>query len=197
MGLSAEKAQNKQADTLLGSTTKAVDKASEVNPATKEMEDYWKSIIDWDTGKSGPVDVHNLPGSGVDIGLFESAKKNSDAGRIGRGFGTMGDNTNPAFTEALGKEMESDRATAASGMLEDAVQGKVAEARGALTGIGAQETQQSLNAAGLRANLYSTYLNRPRNPGLLSQFIGGATGAAGTLGASAIANGGWAGLFAM
>lgn len=183
MGLSGEKAQNKQADTMLTTTNTAIDRASAEDEALREMRAYWKSIIDWDTGKMidpatgqpKPINVRDLPGSGADISLFENAKGVKDAGRVGRGFGTVGDNVNPAFTAALDKEMENERSIAASGMLEDVVQNKVADARGGLTGIGMHGDQRNANVAGLRSNLYSTYLNRPRNPSLLSQFLGGAS----------------------
>lgn len=184
MGLSGEKAQNKQADTLLGSSTAAIDTASHEDAATKEMRDYWKSIVDWDTGKAGPVDIHKLPGSGADIALFQDAKTQRDAGRVGRGFGTAGENVNPGFLDALDKEMENERSIEASGRLEDVVQGKVGEARAGLTGVGAQADTRNMNVAGMRGNLYSTYLNRPRDPSLFSQFLSGAA----TVGAGLASN---------
>src|SRR5467141_563436 len=129
MGLSGDKAQNQQANTMLGAANTAADKAGQEDEATRKMREYWQSIVDWDTGKSGPIDVHNLPGSGVDIGLFENAKVQRDAGRVGRGLGTAGDNVNPGFLAALDKELATQRDIEASGRLEDVVQGKVGEAR--------------------------------------------------------------------
>lgn len=197
MGLSGEKAQNKTADTQLAATNTAINTAAQEDPALKQMREYWQSIADWDEGKKGPIDVHDLPGSGVDIGLFENAKAMRDAGRVGRGLGTAGENVNPAFTTALDKELESDRAIEASGALEDAVRRKVGEARAGLTGIGQNAEARNLNVAGLRGNLYSTYLNRPREKSALSQFLSGGLQAASGLGSAAIQSGGWAGLFAL
>lgn len=197
MGLSGDKAQNKQADTYMNTTNTAINTAATEDPALKAMRDYWQSISDWDAGKNGPVDVHDLPGSGVDIGLFQNAKAMRDAGRVGRGLGTAGDNVNPAFTTALDKELESDRNTEASGALEEAVRRKVGEARAGLTGIGTNAEARNLNVAGLRGNLYQTYLNRPREKSALGQFLSGGLQAATGLGSAAINHGGWSGLFAM
>lgn len=193
MGMSGEKAQNSQANTLLGTTNTAIDTASTENPATKQVHDYWQSIMDWDTGKlmgpdgkAKPVDIHDLPGSGADIALFEDAKAQRDAGRVGRGLGTVGDKVNPGFLAALDKELENERDIQASGRLEDTVQGKVAEARAGLTGIGTQTDARNQNVAGLRANLYGTYLNRPRDPSLFAQLLQGGLAAGGQLGSAAI-----------
>lgn len=197
MGLSGEKAQNKQADTMLATSQQATTQAAKEDPATKAMRDYWQSIVDWDTGKNGPTDIYNLPGSGTDIALFENAKALRDAGRVGRGVGTAGSNVNPNFLSALDRELENERGIMASGALEDAVRGKVGMAQAGLTGIGANAETRNLNAAGLQQNLYSTYLNRPRQPSALGQFLQGGLAAASNLGSSAIQSGGWAGLFAI
>lgn len=194
MGMSGEKAQNQQANTLMASTNTSIDKAATVDPALQQMRDYWMKIKDWETGKSGPIDVRNMPGSDVDIGLFNDAKVSHDAGRIGKGLGTMTDGGNPLYTAALDKEMAQDRDLQASGMLENSVETKVANANAALTGIGTQQQQQNLNVAGLRGGLYKDYLNRPIQPGFGQQLAMGAMSAVGQIGGGLASYGGLAAL---
>lgn len=202
MGMSGEKAQNQQANSLMASTNTAIDKASTTDPDLAAMKDYWRKIDQWGqgtmvdpvTGEKMPVDVRNIPGGDVDIGLFNAAKESHDTGRIGRGLGTMGDGVNVNYTQALDRELQSNKDIAASGMLENTVDSKLTNARAALTGLGTQQSQQNVDVAQLRSGLYRDYLNRPIKPSFGEQLAMGALSAVGQVGAGLASYGGLAAL---
>ncbi len=135
-------------------TQAAIAKASEVDPFTKDLEDKAQGLYDWEMGKSGPIDVRNMPGGGPLIDLYSEAKKTTDAGRIGRGLNTMSDTTPAGFTESLDKENQLTRDQAASGELERNVSGTLAANDAMLGNLGAAATNQNDYVASLQTSLY-------------------------------------------
>ncbi|HEY9405804.1 MAG TPA: hypothetical protein VIQ24_24350 [Pyrinomonadaceae bacterium] len=81
-----------------------------------------RALEDWRNGILGPVDVRRMPGSDVAMGLFRDSLQARDAGRIGRGLGVLNDGANPAYSAALGKELDAERHLQASGQLEGNVE---------------------------------------------------------------------------
>lgn len=164
----------------------AVDTASAPDSITQRLINKATSLDDWETGKSGPIDIRSMPGAGPQIALFEAAKKQSDAGRIGRGLNTVGEGANPNYVAKLDKENELDRNLNASGELESNVEGALGAKDAMLGNLSNVGEARNMNIAGLREGRYGNdmqnYLKmvmRPREPGFLEQLakasIGGAT----------------------
>lgn len=193
MGMSGDKGAKATEKGLLDQSNTAIGKADTIDPALKKERDYWMAIKDWQMGvgadgKKVAVDVRNIPGGDVDIGLYNAAKQAHDQNRIGTGIGTATDNANPTFSAARDKETEMEKSLNASGMLEGVVENKVNNADAALTGLGTQQANQNLNVAQLRSGLYSTNLNRPNRMSFLQQLaLAGMSGASQAAGAAAMA----------
>ena len=136
----------------------------------------------WRSGEAGPIDVRNMPGGAVPMGLFNDAKQARDEGRIGRGYGMLNDGANPNFAAALGKEMDLERSLAASGALENNVDqtlGALDEELGDLTGIGNSRSQylaQLARAAAGDANDRLSQFRQNKKPSFLKQLALGAIG---------------------
>jgi hypothetical protein len=98
----------------------------------------------------GPKDTRNLPGADTAIALFKDARASRDAGRIGRGYGMLADGANPNFTASLEKEMQLDRDLAASGALEENVEGILEGNKAEMYGLSGNSRNQYI--AGLRTS---------------------------------------------
>lgn len=183
MGMSGNKGMSKAEEASRGQADVAIGKADTIDPALQKERNYWMAIKDWQMGvgadgKKVAVDVRNIPGGDVDIGLYNAAKQSHDQNRIGTGIGTATDNANPTFSAARDKETEMEKSLNASGMLEGVVENKVNNADAALTGLGTQQANQNLQVAGLRNQAYNTFLNRPQGNSFLQQLaLAGLSGA--------------------
>jgi hypothetical protein len=144
----------------------ATDAAAAADPLEEERRQRVKAFSDWESGKSGPVDVRNMPGHDIAISLFNDAKTSRDSGRVGRGLGSISSGANPNYVASLDKEMQMERDVNASGALENYVDNAVADNKAETTGLwqsadarratAAQLYQGSANAA---QNGYFSYLN--------------------------------------
>lgn len=158
--------------------TAAVEKAATPDPLLEARRAHVTALDDWESGKSGPIDVRNMPGGGTRIALFNDAKQSMDAGRVGKGYGSLEDGTNPNYATSLNKENELSQNLAASGALENdvntALQGKDAE----MYGLANISNAQNMNVANLQQNAYDSdqakwlsYLMRPKQQGFLKQLL--------------------------
>jgi hypothetical protein len=149
----------------------------------KHAMDLWR----WQQGESGPIDVRNMPGGGVDIALFNDALKVNDANRVGRGVGSMSGTANPNFVAALNKENEMERHKFASGALEGNVNDALAANNAEMTGLYQTANARNMGIAGMREGRYESdqdrYLRylmsreaRPSFLRTLSQSFAGALG---------------------
>lgn len=144
--------------------TAAAAKAAEVDPFEAEQRARVKALADWESGKSGPIDVRNMPGSGVGMSLFAEAKKARDSGRVGRGLATLESGANPAFATALDREGQLERDLAASAGLEDYVSGRLAGLDERMLGLAGTSAERAFRLASLADSRYANYLNRPAKP---------------------------------
>lgn len=150
-----------------------------------------RGVEEWDQGLRGPKDIRNLPGADTSIALFRDAKTSRDAGRIGRGFATMADGTNPNFIASLDKEMQLERDLAASGALEENVEGILEGNKAELYGLSGMANSRNMGIAGMRSSAEQaaqdralTFLMRPKQPSFLKQLALAGVGAAGQVGAA-------------
>lgn len=151
------------------SSDMAIGKAAAPDPLEERRRTRALALDKWANGESGPIDVRDMPGGGVNLALFEDAKKVNDAGRMGRGVGSMSGNANPNYVAKLNQENEMRRHEMASGALEgsvnDALNFNNAE-MGNLTNIG---NARNMNIANLQEGRYENerdrelrYLLRPK-----------------------------------
>src|ERR1051325_10218616 len=104
----------------------AIATASQPDEIEARRRAHAIALDKWRNGESGPIDVRNMPGGGVDIALFYDALKVNDANRVGRGVGSLSGNANPNYIAALNKENELERHKLASGALESNVENELA-----------------------------------------------------------------------
>lgn len=156
----------------------AVDTASKPDPITQRITDKATALDDWESGKSGPIDVRNMPGGGAQIALYDAARQSTDAGRVGTGVNSMGDGVNANFAASLDKENTMDRDLAAKGMLENNVNATLAGKDAVLGNLSGMAENRNMNIANLQENAaqndqsnFLKYLMRPRTPSFLKQLI--------------------------
>lgn len=171
----------------------ATKTASVAPPAEKNIDEYNTALWNWRMGKSGPIDIRNMPGAGPTIALYNDAKTAHDSGRVGRGVNSMTDGVNPNFSASLDKQNELERDLAAKGALEGQVTGALDQNTAAMGGLASAENARNMNIAGMKNQDYlasqSNYLDALktfRQPNffrqLAMQFAQGA-GAGATAGA--------------
>lgn len=163
----------------------AMAKAELPDPLEARQRDYVTKIWDWRDEKNGPMDIRKFPDATA-IALYNDAKKSHDAGRVGTGLATLEGNVNPNYAASLDKEMQMERDTRASGLLEEQVDDTLAGADVAGGNLAAMGNARSMNIAGLRQSGYNSdqdrfmaYLMRPRQPSFLRQMALSLAGSAG------------------
>jgi hypothetical protein len=185
------------ADKAAAKSDEAITAAGKADPLEDRRRAQVLAFDKWQSGESGPMDVLNMPGGGTAIDLFKNAKRARDAGRIGRGYGLLGDNANPNFSASLDKEMQLERDVNASGALEQNVEDSIAGNNAELYGLAGAADSRNLSIAGLRSsadegaqNRYTQYLLRPKQPSFLKQLALSAIGGASQIGAAYATAGG-------
>jgi hypothetical protein len=160
----------------------AAEAAAKPDPLEQRQRDYALSLDKWRMGESGPIDVRNMPGSGVGMSLFSEAKRSRDAGRIGRGLASLSDGANPNFAASLDKEMQLERDTRASGILEGYVDDTLGALDNKMTGLASMGNARSMGLAGLFNSMadsaygrYSDY-RKSKRPSFFKQLLMGFAG---------------------
>lgn len=176
-----------QVDAANARANAAEKAAATPDPFEQRRRDYLMSVDDWRTGKSGPIDVRNMPGGAVGLALRQEAMKAHDAGRLGRGLATLSDGANPNFSAALDKETQLQRDLEGAGQLEDYVDNTLAGVdaeMGNWAGVGNSRNMTLYNTAANQAqqaygNLQSYRQNK--SPSFFKQLALGAIGSSGQL----------------
>lgn len=179
-GRAQESALQQQAMQQQAAFNIALQKAETPDPLTQRLRDYVGKILDYRDGTSGPQDVRNFPDQTA-MDLYTSAKQVTDAGRVGKGYGTLSDGANPAFATELDKENDLKRGEFASGMLDQYVNNAITGATGEAASLGAGADATNMAVAGMlntdyndAENRYVNYLMRPKQPSFLQQLALGA-----------------------
>jgi hypothetical protein len=165
----------------------AITTASQPDEIEARRRAHAIALDKWRNGESGPIDIRDMPGGGVDIGLFNDALKVNDANRIGRGVGSMSGNANPNFIAAVNKEQELERHKLASGELESNVNNELAANDAEMTGLYQTADARNQAIAGLQEGRYENdqdrylryLMNREARPSFLrtlSQSFAGSLG---------------------
>lgn len=184
--------QERETDRL--AAEKKLEAAAVPDPLETRRRDYITSVDDWRMGKSGPIDVRNMPGGGVGMSLFNDAKRSRDAGRIGRGLATISAGANPNFAAALDKETQLERDLAASGALENDVNDRLGDVDAEMLGLANVGNTRAMRLADMAQSVYgraddayTKLRDKPKPPSFLKQFaLGLASNASYSKGAFAI-----------
>lgn len=169
----------KEEDALRQAALASQVKAEAPDPFEQRRRDHVLSMDKWRKGESGAIDVRNMPGGAVPLALFKEAKASRDAGRVGRGLGTLSDGANPNFTAALDKENQIERDLNAAGMLESHVDDTLAGVDAEMTGLA--NTGNARNMAMYEMALKRLMdFQRNKQPSFLKQMaLGGISGLSG------------------
>jgi hypothetical protein len=168
-GREREDALKKAAADAESRANAAITTAAAPDPLEERRRARSLAIDKWDMGESGPKDIRNLPGADTAIALFKDAKASRDAGRIGRGYGMLADGANPNFTASLDKEMQLERDLAASGALEENVEGILEGNKAEMYGLSGMGNSRNQYIAGLRASANESAQERAIRMMLLRQ----------------------------
>ena len=176
-GKAQENAYQGAAGTALANADAALTTAGKPDELEQRRRDHVLALDKWENGESGPIDVRNMPGGGVDMALFNDAKSVHDSNRVGRGVGSMSGNANPNFVAAMKQEQDLERGKFASGLLEENVNNKLAAKDAEMTGLYQTANARNMNVAGMREGRYQNaeqralqYLLRPKQPNFFQQL---------------------------
>lgn len=173
---------NDQSAALFASAQAQAANAAKPDPLEELQRQHAQQLDDWEYSKNAPIDVRNMPGSNVGIGLFNDAKTAHDANRKGKGL-AFAENQNSNYATALDKENQITRDVNASGDLENYVSDKLAAKDQMMSGLAAMGNARNSSSADRAMSMWNAYINRPQKPSFLKQFALGALGAAGQIGA--------------
>lgn len=162
--------------------TAAIAKAETADPLEARRRARVEKILDWD---EHPTSVRYFPDQSA-IALYTDAKRITDAGRVGKGYGTLADGANSNFVASLDKEYEHERGLAASGALEEHVNNSIMGARAEAGDLSAMGNARNMNIAQMRNSNYNAdqdrwlaYLTRPKQDSFLKKLaLGGVSGLA-------------------
>jgi hypothetical protein len=164
-----------QAATVKADT--AIAAAGKPDELEQRRRDYVLNLDKWQNGENGPIDVRNMPGADVAMGLYNDSLKVHDANRIGRGYGTLAGNANPNFVAALDKENEMQRHQQAAGALEGYVGDTLAAKDQEMTGLYHTADARNAAVAGMQTNRegsaqdrYLRFLMRPKAPNFFREL---------------------------
>lgn len=181
-GRQQEDSLKRAATTTQASADTAIANATPADPLRQRLMDRIGKILDWRDDKGAPKDVRDFPDQAA-MSIYTDAKRVSDEGRVGRGYGTLSDGGSDTYAAALGKELESERGLEASGRLEGFVNDSLNAADAGAVSMGGQEEDRRMALAGMfnsnaqAANdRYTSYLARPKQPGFLKSLALGAVG---------------------
>lgn len=181
MGWSGGKSKEQKNEDYLRGLIEADRTARSTAVATAAAPNEWetrigtqaKALDDWEhsigpDGKAAPIDIHNMPGGGAKIALFNEANNMTDAGRVGRGTASMTDGANPNFVKSLDAEFQNERKTAAQGQLENSVNQALYAKDAVMGNLSDVGNQRNMQIAGMEqdqgnsdSNRWLTYLMRP------------------------------------
>lgn len=126
--------------------------AANADPLEERRRANVLALDKWENGESGPIDIRNMPGNGVDMALFNDSMQVHDAGRIGKGYGSLASNANPNFVASLDKQNEMERHLAAQGALEAGINNKLAAKNAEMSGLYTLADNRNMNIASLEHN---------------------------------------------
>lgn len=155
----------------------SIVKAEAPDAMEEQRRRYVKRVLDW---QENPTSVRDFP-DGSAMALYRNAKEATDAGRVGKGYGTLSDGGSGTYAAALDKELGMERDLAAAGSLEENVNNAITGAQveaGHWADVG---NARSMNIAGMRnsnsnaaQDRYVNYLSRPQPTSFLKQLaLGG------------------------
>lgn len=177
--------------------TGAIATAAAPDPLEEARRKHVLAMNNWSEGVDAagnkvPIDVRNMPGADVAMGLYNDSLKVHDANRVGKGYGSMTSDANPNFTAALDAENEQQRHLAASGALEDYVTNAQAANTAEMTGLYQVADNRNMGIAGLQTgreqgaqDRYIRYLMRPKPPNFFRELAMNAARGAGQAAAAA------------
>lgn len=198
---SGKKAEQRNEDSYNAASTAAstaanaaIATAAQPDELEQRRRDQALKFDKWRTGESGPIDVRNMPGADVAMGLFNDSLSVHDANRVGRGYGSLSSNANPNYVAALDKENEMTRHLNASGALEANVDNAMGQNDMEMGRLGDIANQRNMGIAGLQSNRSESaadrllrYQLRPKQPNFFREL---AMNAARGAGGAAAAGGG-------
>lgn len=105
------------------------------------------------------------------LNLYNSAISDQKADRQSNGILNLARGGNPAQAQALDTYMKYKRQQDAAGNLENAYNATNADLTGQGFNLAQMANSRNLGKASLAQQAYSTYLNRPKTPGVLDRIL--------------------------
>jgi len=148
------------------------------DPFLQKMMGLNTGIIDWHTGANGPKDIYKHPTLASKLPVFQMAKKNMDAGRIGRGIAGSTNMGKSQYAAELGMEDDFNRSIAASGMLETGLQNEFDKAQQNSFNLWGSEQDRRGYANKMLSSLFEMDYAKANKPSGWAGFFRGLAGGA-------------------
>lgn len=146
------------------------------DPFLNKLMGYNQGILDWHMGTGGPKDIYKHPSIASKLPIFELAKRNTDAGRIGRGVVGSTNMNKSQYAEDLKMEDDFNRNIEAAGLLEQGLRGEQDKALNSSMQIWGLNNDRLGQANSLLGELYKLDYERANKPSGKMQFLRGALG---------------------
>lgn len=189
-GKKAAKKANEQAASLAALAAKREEEAAKPTPLQAAEDASNLDFINWESGKSGPVDVLSAPGLAADVDLYRAATAADEGDYGGQGLLSMGDAGSAAQPglSSLIKQNRADRRKVVAGAgLADALRSRSARAHGYVLPSSSLTQSRTMGLASLGAGRADSAQERAArlalgsgffNSNLFNQLMGGAQTAA-------------------
>jgi hypothetical protein len=179
--MSSGKAKKREESALVTAANQSAANVARVDPLEERQRAHVLALDDWRMGKNGLPDVRNMPGGGAGISLFNEALTARDSGRVGKGYGTLGDGASANFSAALDKEQDFERRLRAAGQLEGHVSDTLSGLDQRMLGLSGVSDNRNRFLAEMAMSRLGQFYQRPEQPSFLKQLALGGLGAAGGL----------------
>lgn len=155
-----------------------MQQANTPDPQLQSLLGLNQSVLNWHTNPNNTVkDIYKHPTLGGKLPVFQMAKKNLDAGRIGRGVvgRTM---ANSQYGADMKLEDDFNRSITASGMLEQGLQGEMDDAQNNIAQLLDLDYSRKSGQAGNITGILGAYKNLKGSGGGWGGFLRGLAGGA-------------------
>lgn len=193
----AQAALQRQQQQALETQNRLMTQAETPDPLAERLRTQRMLWLDATEGKNGPVDVTKLEGMAPYLDLYNRGRAKREGERQGIGLLRMGVNaSNPDLAARLAEQRGAEREQEAAGAFSNAYNMKDAEMRESIMPLLGLQQNRDMGLAGLSSSNYNNatdqyvrMLNRPRQPSIWGSILGGALGAAGSIGSAGITAG--------
>ena len=161
--------------------------AQAISPQEQKVNEFDSQLWDIYSGKT-PFDLQKLPNANVLLPLYNSAKTQSDMGRVGKGLiysgGKGSEGYNQNLMNSIDAQNQEERNLNAKGKLEGWVGDTFNGLEQRMMGLGQSDQNRRNENFNRQAQMYQMYLQKKAQPKWWESMLSGGLQAAGQIGAA-------------